>query len=75
MRTADLTTDQLNKLLIAIADRRDFFARLKERMDAVGWDQTDLTYLAVVAARDAAHAIAMSMKPGPHHQRQKCRNG
>ena len=41
MKAADLSTDQRQKLLATTAAKRDYFAKLVERMQATAWDQTD----------------------------------
>lgn len=55
MNLADLTPAQRNKLLQAAANRRDYFARLRDRMKATGWPEDAPLFVAVCWAWDAAH--------------------
>lgn len=61
MRASDLTDDELFQLMCQVAKRRDWLNRVIDRMDARGWDKTDPTYLAAVAAYDAIHAVVRAL--------------
>ena len=52
-----LTDPQRHQLILALAERRDWFKRLRERMDAVVWDRTCPAYLATVAAQESTQAV------------------
>jgi hypothetical protein len=61
MRAADLTSKQRHRLLLTTAARRDYFARLRRRMDNIGWDHADDTYRLTVAAYEAAQAVVAAV--------------
>lgn len=61
MDSASLTPAQRHQLLVAVAARRDWVAKLRARMDAQGWRQDDALYLAVQHAYDAAHAAVVAL--------------
>jgi hypothetical protein len=70
MDSSQLTRDQRHKLLMAVADRRDYFGKLKERMEATGWPPDDPLFVAVRKAWDAAQELVMAVfereeKPAP----------
>jgi hypothetical protein len=56
-----LTEQQRYRLSVTVADHRDYYKRLRARMDAVGWDQACPAYLAAVAAQDAAQAVLVAL--------------
>ena len=56
-----LTDPQRHQLVMGLAERRDWFKRLRERMDAVGWDRACPAYLAAVAAQDAMQALLTAL--------------
>ena len=56
-----LTPDQRHKLLHAVADRRDYFAKLRDRMKATGWPEEDPLFVAVCRAYDAAQAVVQAI--------------
>ena len=51
-----LSPAQRTELLYALAARRDWLLKLRERMDAQGWHRDDPFYAAVRGAWDALHA-------------------
>ena len=57
MDSAGLTPEQLDKLLHGIARSRDYTFRLIERMNTLGFPDTDSLKLASVRARDAVEAL------------------
>ena len=61
MDARGLTEMQRYRLGVAAADRRDWYRRLRERMDAVGWDPRCPAYQATVAAHDAAQALLVAL--------------
>lgn len=52
-----MTPDRRLKLLHAVADRQDYFGKLRDRMKATGWPEEDPLFLAVCRAYDAAQAV------------------
>ena len=46
MDAAALTPAQRYELLLAVAARRDWLAKLRARMDTAGWAQDDAVYVA-----------------------------
>src|SRR5687768_1475705 len=61
MDAASLTAVQRHRLLLAIATRRDWLGKLRDRMDAQGWAQDDAVYVAVRRAWDATHAAIVAL--------------
>ena len=52
-----LTEARRQALRYAVADRRDYFGRLRDRMKATGFPADDPLYVAVCAAWEATHAV------------------
>ena len=61
MDSSHLTPDQRHKLLLAVADRRDYFARVRDRMRGHHWPEDDPVYHAVCRAYDAAHGVITAL--------------
>lgn len=80
MDAASLNPAQRHGLLLALADRRDWVGKLRERMDAAGWPQDERFYTTVAGAREALHAAVVALaesapaedpqgpRPGPPEQ-------
>ena len=59
-----LTDAQRRALFYGAADRRDYFGRLRDRMKATGFPESDPLYVAACAAWDACHAVVRLTRPG-----------
>ena len=56
-----LSPAQRESLLYALAARRDWLMKLRERMDAQGWHRNDPFHLAVRGAWDALHGALRAL--------------
>jgi hypothetical protein len=61
MDASKLTPAQRHKLLMSLADRRDWLAKVRERMDAQAWRKEDPFYVTVCAAREAVHVALRAL--------------
>src|SRR5690349_18652751 len=61
MDAAALSPAQRDELFYALAARRDWLLKLRERMDARGWRKDDAFYVAVCAAWDATQAALRAL--------------
>ena len=61
MNATDLTDTQRHKLMCSVADRRDFFAKLRDRMKKRRWNERDPVYEAVLKAYFAAHEVVKAI--------------
>ena len=61
MDAASLNPAQRHGLLLALADRRDWVGKLRERMDAAGWPPEDRFYATVAGAQEALHAAVVAL--------------
>lgn len=52
-----MTVEQRNDLMLAVADRRDWFIKLRERMAAQQWSQDDELLAKVGRACEAADGV------------------
>ena len=56
MDLSNLTDEQRDKLWWGIVDQREFWGRLRKRMDAIGWPADDPLRVQVDVAWEVAHA-------------------
>ena len=76
MDAASLSHAQRDELLNAVAARRDWLQKLRERMDAQHWRKDDPFYAAVSGAWDAVHGalrelVASEPKEPPEPQPER----